>query len=182
MARLTVRRVIPARPEDLWKRLEGGSLAGRWVAPAQGEGNHPLMAGDIGAPWRERFLIGPFPFEVSARWAERHPPERSLCLLDGPWGLRIAEELRLEPVAAGTALALTMDYSLGKGRLGEWLDRLWVSGWVSSRLRRGLSGLEEGYKRPEEGDGPEVGAMVHLERPEDRPWGLDERRMPGPRV
>ena len=37
MSRLTVRRVISTDPETLWKRVEGGSFAGRWIAPGGGE-------------------------------------------------------------------------------------------------------------------------------------------------
>ncbi|MEE8109885.1 MAG: SRPBCC family protein [bacterium] len=175
MARLTFRKVISADPEELWKRLEGGSIAGRWIAPAGTRGKDPQSQDDAGAPWRERLRIGPVSFEVRGMWAERHPPERSLCLLDGRGGLRIAEELRLERVAAGTAVSLTVDYALGNGNLGEWMDRLCVSGWVSRRLSRGLLRLEEEYKGSHDGEDSDVGATVHWERPEDRPWGLDRK-------
>ncbi|MBI2881787.1 MAG: hypothetical protein HYY21_09350 [Candidatus Tectomicrobia bacterium] len=189
MARLTVRKVVATHPEELWKRFEGGAVTGWWIAPAGGSRRGPPEPSSAGARWRERLRIGPISFSVFGTWAERHPPERSLCLLDSPWGLRIAEELRLERIAAGTQVSLTMDYSLGDGGMGEWLgdwlDRVWFSRWVSRRLHRGLLTLQQEYQEYRgpggRAEGEVVGSMVHFERPEDRPWGLDQRGSGGRR-
>ncbi|MFQ5692673.1 MAG: hypothetical protein ACE5IM_06485 [Nitrospinota bacterium] len=180
MARLTVRKVIAADPRELWKRFEGGSVAGRWFASAGGTRPAPPDPASPDDGWLERLRLGPISFEVSGAWAERRPPERRLCFLDGPWGLRIAEEARLERVASGTALALTLDYALGTGGWAERLDRFWLSAWVSRRLEKGLAGLQREYARPEDEAAQALGSMVHLERPEDRPWGLDQSGPPGP--
>ena len=172
MSRLTVRRVISTDPETLWKRVAGGSFAGRWIAPAgSGEGAGSSLGAEE-AVWRESLRVGPFSFKVAGTWAERVPWERSFCLLDGPLGMRIGEEMRLERLAAGTALSLTVDFALGSGGFGEWLDRVCLSGWVLRRLERGIAKLEEEYRRPEDEKDPDLG--VYLERPEDRPWGLDQ--------
>jgi len=168
VSRLTVRRVISTDPETLWKRVEGGSFAGRWIAPAGGAGEG--AGSSLGAEetaWRESLRVGPFSFKVAGAWAERVPWERSFCLLDGPLGMRIAEEMRLERLAAGTALSLTVDFALGSGGIGEWLDRVCLSGWVLRRLERGIAKLGEEYRRPEDEKDPDLG--VYLERPEDRP-------------
>jgi hypothetical protein len=171
VSRLTVRRVISTDPETIWKRVAGGSFTGCWIAPAGGDEGAGSGLGAEEAAWRESLRLGPFSFKVAGTWAERVPWERSFCLLDGPLGVRIAEEMRLERLAAGTALSLTVDFALGGGGIGEWLDRVWLSGWVSRRLERGISKLEEEYGRPEDEKDQDLG--VHLERPEDRPWGLD---------
>jgi len=171
LARLTVRRVISAEPKEIWDRLQGGSVCGQWVASASTSGS-PFHPYETSRPWREGFRFGPISFEVSACWAERYPPERNLCFLDGPWGLRIVEEMRLERVAAGTEFSLTLDYSIGNGRFGEWLDYAYLSRWVFKRLDRGSSHLAEGFRSPEAG--VDMSESVHLERPEDRPWGLDQ--------
>ncbi len=183
VSRLTVRRVISTDPETLWKRVEGGSFAGRWIAPGGGEEEAGEGAGSSPgaeeAAWRESLRVGPFPFKVAGTWAERVPWERSFCLLDGPLGMRITEEMRLERLAAGTALSLTVDFALGSGGIGEWLDRVCLSGWVLRRLERGIAKLEQEYRRPEDEKDPDLG--VHLERPEDRPWGLDQAGPARPR-
>ena len=132
------------------------------------------------AAWRESLRVGPFSFKVTGTWAERVPWERSFCLLDGPLGMRIVEEMRLERLAAGTALSLTVDFALGSGGIREWLDRVCLSGWVLRRLERGIAKLEEEYRRPEDEKDPDLG--VYLERPEDRPWGLDQTAPARPKV
>jgi hypothetical protein len=180
LARLTVRRVISAEPKEIWDRLQGGSICGQWVASTS-RNEAAFHPNEAGRPWREGLRLGPLSFEVSACWAERHPPERGLCFLDGPWGLRVVEEIRLERIAAGTEFSLTLDYCIGNGWVGEWLDRMFVSRWIFSRLNEGSSRFAEGYRSPEEESSSiDMSGSVHLERPDDRPWGLDQKAAPRP--
>ena len=108
-----------AAPPAIWKRVAGGSFTGCWIAPAGGDEGAGSGLGAEEAAWRESLRLGPFSFKVAGTWAERVPWERSFCLLDGPLGVRIAEEMRLERLAAGTALSLTVDFALGGGGIED---------------------------------------------------------------
>ena len=176
MSRLTFRQTVGADPARLWDRLSGGSITGLWIALREPKKENPKPDAQTGPQVREGLRVGPVSVEVTGIWAERVPLERSLLLLDGPRGLRIAEEIRLERMAAGTELSLTVDFSLGSGALGDWLDRIWISGWVSRRIQRSLSKLQMEFPLHEEEVGPHMDDAVSFHRPDDRPWGIDQRR------
>jgi len=176
LSRLTFRQTVGTDPARLWDRLSGGSITGLWIALREPKKENSKPGAQTEPEVREVLRIGPVSVEVTGVWAERVPSERSLLLLDGPRGLRIAEEIRLERMAAGTELSLTMDFSFGSGALGDWLDRIWISGWVSRRIRRSLSKLQLEFPLHEEEVGPHMDDSVSFHRPDDRLWGVDQRR------
>ncbi len=169
MARLIFRQPLGVDPAKLWDLFSSRSITSLWIFPnkpsikfSESISNNPLGVCEV-------LRIGPIIFKVIGAWAELVPLERSLLLLDGPRGIRIAEEIRLEKIASGTDLSLTMDFSLGFGIFGDWLDRMWISRWVSKRIRWELLKLQQKYPLNEEEPNLNIGDVISFERPEEIP-------------
>ena len=167
MARLTFRQPIGVDPAKLWDLFSGRSITSLWVFPTKQSKKFSESIPKDPLSVCEILRIGPIIFKVIGAWAELVPLERSFLLLDGPGGIRIAEEIRLERIASGAELSLTMDFSVGFGFFGDWLDRMWISKWVSKRIRWELLNLQKKYPLNEGEPNSNMGDVISFERPEE---------------
>lgn len=175
MSRLTFRQPFGVDPPRLWDLFLNRSIASLWVFPTKPTVKFSEVNSRNALSVHEVLRIGPISFEVTGDFVEQVPFERSFLFLDGSGGIRITEEIRLERIASGTELSLTVDFSFGFGVFGDWLDRIWITRWVSRRIQRALSDLQQEYPLHGGESSPDMDDAVSFVRPGIQPDEISQK-------
>ena len=144
---VTVSRVIPAAPEDVWRILDDTSRYAEWVPQTLDVTRNDGEA-VVGATYDERnAVVGPI--KGSSRWrvVERDPGRHSRH--DGE-GLPLVKNVSVEytTAAAGesTEVTLTLRYDTTLGPLGALIDRV-AHGQTVAAQEQALANLEAAVTR-----------------------------------
>ena len=140
---VTVSRVIPAPPEEIWRILDDTSRYAEWV-----EQTTQVTRNDgeavVGATYDERnTVVGPI--KGSSRWrvVERDPGRYSRHEGEGlPLVANVAIEFRTEPAGESTEVTSTLSYDPTLGPIGALIDKAAHSQTVAAQ-EKSLANLEE---------------------------------------
>jgi uncharacterized protein YndB with AHSA1/START domain len=138
---ITVSRVIPAPPEEIWKVLDDTARYADWVALTLAVTRTDGEAA-VGATYEERNkVVGPI--TGSSRWrvVEHDRGRSSLHEGEGlPLVRNVSVEFRTEPAGEATEVTLTLRYDTTLGPLGALIDRV-AHGQTVAAQERTLANL-----------------------------------------
>ena len=140
---VTVSRVIPAPPEEVWRILDDTSRYAEWV-----EQTTEVTRNDgeavVGATYDERnTVVGPIKGSSSWRVTERDPGRYSLHEGEGlPLVTNISIEFRTEPAGESTEVTSTLRYDNTLGPVGALIAKL-SHGQTVAAQEKSLANLEE---------------------------------------
>jgi uncharacterized protein YndB with AHSA1/START domain len=139
---ITVSRVVPASPEEVWSVLDDTSRYAEWVAltleVTQGDGEAV-----VGATYEERNkVVGPI--KGSSRWkvVDRDPGRSSLHMGEGlPLVKNVSVEFRTEAAGESTEVTSILRYDTTLGPLGALIDKA-AHGQTVAAQEQSLANLE----------------------------------------
>ena len=132
---------IARPPEDVFAVLTNLDRLPDWatiVADTREVSDTPLRAG---CTFRQRLRVLGQELETSWRVTELDAPRLVAYEATGPAGSRLDMRQTVEPVAAGSRVALEVDYDLPGGPIGEALDRVVVHSENEGEAERSLEQL-----------------------------------------
>ena len=139
---VTVSRVIPAPPEEIWKVLDDTSRYAEWV-----ELTLEVTRNDgeavVGATYDERNTVfGPIKGDSRWRVVERDEGRYSLHEGEGlPLVTNVSIEFRTEPAGESTEVTSTLRYDTTLGPIGAVLDKA-AHGQTVAAQEEALANLE----------------------------------------
>jgi uncharacterized protein YndB with AHSA1/START domain len=144
---VTVSRVIPAAPEEIWRVLDDTSRYAEWVPQTVAVTRNDGEA-VVGATYDERNeVFGPI--KGSSRWRVVERDEGRYSLHEGE-GLPLLEnlsiEFRTEPAGESTEVTSTLRYDTKLGPVGALIDKL-AHGQTVAQQEKALANLEGVVKR-----------------------------------
>ena len=139
---VTVSRVIPAPPEEIWRVLDDTSRYAEWVPQTVAVTRNDGEA-VVGATYDERNeVFGPI--KGSSRWRVVERDEGRYSLHEGeglPLITNLSIEFRTEPAGDSTEVTSTLRYDPTLGPVGALIDKL-AHGQTVAAQEKALANLE----------------------------------------
>lgn len=132
---------IAAPPEVVYRELVDLHRLARWSTVTESHEGPDVL--ELGQEFEQTVRIGGIKLATEWRCVELEPSRAVAYEATGAGGGRLHMRQTLSPDAGGTDVALTVDYDLPGGFLGDVVDRLYVEGRNEREVEHSLQNLKD---------------------------------------